>query len=212
MDRDRWASEIAKAYDGLPVKQGYKLVYSPWSTIKTSKAAFVSLNPGGRMPDHAELCELSEERGNAYEVERHITKSPITHQFLEFCKLIGVEPIDVLTGVICPFRTDRWADAPIEVRAVGLKLGEEFWREALAVNQPGLIVSVAPQATKILSRILAVELVDRCASGWGKTTISIFQNATGQRLVQLPHLSTFKLFSRPECRPALEMALKVGDC
>ena len=40
---------------------------------------------------------MSDERGNSYEVEKEISKSPITPQFLNLCEFLETEPKNVLT-------------------------------------------------------------------------------------------------------------------
>ena len=54
---------------------GFKLLYCPWDNISSSNIAFISLNPGNA-PENAELRMVSDERGNSYEIEMDITKSP----------------------------------------------------------------------------------------------------------------------------------------
>ena len=69
---------------------------------------------------------LSYERGNSYEVEKKITKSPITHQFLKLCSFINVHPKSILTGFMCPFRGNEWSDFNNKQKKIGLDCGKEF--------------------------------------------------------------------------------------
>lgn len=79
--REIWGQRIREAGREIGFTEGYKILFAPWATIGTTDTVFLSLNPG-RPPAGAELEVLSDERGNSYEVERHITVSPITEQFL----------------------------------------------------------------------------------------------------------------------------------
>ena len=132
MDRNNWSKKLSKADAKYHFPDGYKLLYSPWETLKKAKIAFISLNPG-KPPKNAELKVVSDERGNSYEVEKEITESEITHQFLSLCKFLETSPNEVLTGTICPFRSADWENFldgstfTDEQKRIGLSLGEEFW-------------------------------------------------------------------------------------
>ena len=82
MNKIIWTKKLSDADKKYNFFDGYKLLYCPWETIHKVKIAFISLNPG-KPPQNAELREISDERGNSYWVERKITESPITDQFLK---------------------------------------------------------------------------------------------------------------------------------
>ena len=109
MDRDYWIKKLEEAKIELGFSDGYKFVYGPWTTLDKAEVAILSLNPG-RAPDGADMCTISDERGNPYAVEREETKSPLTEQFLRLAQLLRMQPTEILTGVVAPFRSDSWSD------------------------------------------------------------------------------------------------------
>ncbi len=183
-------------------KEGYKILYCPWDTIGKSDVAFISLNPG-RPPSNADLKILSDERGNSYEVEKFTTESPLTQQFLEMCRFINRKPASILTGVACPFRGDRWNDFSIEQRNAGLDIGRKFWSQVLD-DKIKMIVTLGNEATELVVDIKNAERDLITNSGWGNYNLKRYKSKDNVEIIQLLHLSTFKLFSRANCREPLK--------
>lgn len=205
-DKDFWTDLLLQQETAIGFSQGFKLLYCPWRTIDVGTVAFISLNPG-RAPDDAELRIASDERGNSYEVERASTVSPITDQFLRLCTFIQVNPGHVLTGVAAPFRSGSWAQLSREQRNGSLELGRRFWGAAL--NQPRInkIIAVSNEASNLAVGVTRSRIIREIPSGWGNIKIRVFENLNGVRVVQLPHLSRFRLFGRSESESYLAEAL-----
>lgn len=206
--REIWDCRVREAGKVLKFTEGYKILYAPWSTIGTTDTAFLSLNPG-RPPMAAELETLSDERGNSYEVERYITASPITAQFLALADLLGRKPVEILTGVAAPFRSDRWSMVSAEKRRASLQLGRQFWEQAFAVRRPIRVIVCGSEAAKVACDALGAKAELTVPSGWGEVSLRRFRAADGATVIQLPHLSTFKLLSRPACLPPLRSILEI---
>ena len=217
MNKDYWKEKLSTLERDYNFEDGYKLLYSPWDTIGKVKTAFVSLNPGkaaagDKALGPAKSRVVSEERGNSYEIEASLTKSPLPEQFLNLCYFLKVRPNEVLTGVVCPFRGKRWEDFNKDQKDIGLGIGREFWSKALAKNIE-LVITIGKDATGLIVDLLQAKPEDEIPSGWGSIKLRRYINNTkGIKVVQLPHLSTFKLFSRPECRLPLKGIFEVqGD-
>jgi hypothetical protein len=193
-----WNRRISKAATELGFNEGYKILYVPWSTIGASDTIFLSLNPG-RAPYDAALSTLSDERGNSYEVEASTTRSPLTKQFLALAEKLSLKPLEILTGAVVPFRSDRWHDCTREQRLSALALGREFWRQAFELRRPRLVIACGMEAARMAANLLDAEIDVSLPSGWGRTKIRRYCASDGAFVIHLPHLSTFKLFSRPEC-------------
>ena len=211
MDKDKWFRKLSEAEKNNNFPDGYKLLYCPWRTIPLAETAFISLNPG-KPPKNAELKEVSDERGNSYVVERAITESPITEQFLLLCDFLAVRPSEVLTGTICPFRSANWrkkskflngSSFSDEQKQIGLSLGEEFWLEAL--TGVDTIITVGKETANSVVNILDARKTLQVNSGWGNISLRRYENNQNKVIVHLPHLSIFKLLSRPECTQPLEI-------
>lgn len=196
MDLTGWHERLARAERDLGLRDGFKFLFCPASTMRSAKVAFLSQKPG-RPPNAANLRTVSDERGNSYEVEARTTVSPITEQFLRFCRFVGVRPSDVLTGVASPFRAAAWADLSPAQQAQGLALGREFWDKPLRSPQLRLVVAVSQEAADLVVDVMDAKPLDVLGSGWGSYSIRRFQANRGALIVHLPHLSRFKLFGRP---------------
>lgn len=147
MNRETWYQRLVVMEAELGLHDGFRFVYGPWATLKTGRIAFLSLNPG-RAPSGSVSRDVSDERGNSYAVEKHTTLSPITDQALRAFSAVGAQPYEVLTGVVCPFRTLSWNDLTREKRDRALALGCEFWVQPL--QRPGLelIICCATETTQ----------------------------------------------------------------
>lgn len=188
--REEWYEKLVSEETRLGYDMGWKFLYCPWSTIEKAKVGFVSLNPG-RAPNNTLIRTVSDESGNSYEVEKNVTQSPITGQFLTLCSLIGITPRQCLTGVIAPFRTIDWQPAR-DKRS--LEIGKEFWKELLSVSPVKTLFAVGAETEKVLVEILSSTLDTEVPSGWGNYKIRRYA-AGGRSIIALPHLSRFKLLS-----------------
>ena len=206
MDKAEIENKILDIEIKYNFKEGYKLLYCPWSTINHSSIAFISLNPGSNMPDEADIRLLSDERGNSYEIEMHTTKSPITHQFLELCKLLNKNPSDILTGTICPFRGKSWNSFSRDQKSEGIMLGKYFWHKTL--DKVNLFICIGNDVAKNMISISDFKKEKIFDSGWGDIKIKRYKDSADKTLIHLPHLSTFKLFSRKDCLPVLEQVFE----
>lgn len=202
MEPSLWRQRLCKTAEQYEFQDGYKLLYCPWENIHTSQIAFISLNPGV-LPDYEVKETLSDERGNSYEVEQLYSKSPFTEQFLKMCHLLGIEPHKVLTGVIHPFRSHRWRNLSKEQRIAGLDIGRDFWSVALSPQVHTIIVSGNTACDEVV-QITRSRIKKRLDSGWGTCQFEVYETLTKQRLIKLPHLSTYKIFSRSQCASSLQ--------
>ena len=205
---DIWNSRIREAASHLGFHEGYKILYVPWEALGQSDTVFLSLNPG-RPPHGAALDTLSDERGNSYEVERMTTASPITAQFLALAELLRLKPRDILTGTVAPFRSNRWKTLSTTQRNTALAIGTEFWRQAFSLKRPKRVIACCPEAAQVAIDILGGKAELTISSGWGNTSLRRYRASDGAVIAQIPHLSTFKLLSRPECREPLRTILEL---
>jgi len=154
MTKADWRHRLTTMEADLGLSDGFRFVYGPLSTLKTGRIAFLSLNPG-RAPSATNLREISDERGNSYDVERHTTLSPIADQALQAFAFFGAEPNEVLTGVVCPFRTPSWGDLSRSQQTRALAIGHEFWKEPLERPDIDLIICCSNDATHAITDWLA---------------------------------------------------------
>lgn len=210
MDRETWAARLRETEEVFGFRYGYKLLYCPWRTLQGSDLAFLTLNPG-RPPIDADLRVVSDERGNSYEVEQETTRSPITDQFMRMCAFLRVEPRRVLTGVVAPFRSDGWDSLSREQRKAALEIGRDFWSQALTISEcAGPIIVCSDQAARVVCEVLHARLEASVPACWGSIRIHRFRGGDGQIIMQLPHLSRFRLFGRASSEAAFAQVLGQG--
>jgi hypothetical protein len=202
--RDEWTGTLHQKAQELEFKDGFHLLYCPWQTIYCARVAFISLNPGRAVP--ANMNITSDERGNSYEGEEATTLSPLTPQFLMLCRRFCIRPSRVLTGVALPFRSDSWNTLSPSQKREGLAVGKQFWEEALHCKESDvkLVITISTVAKKLALELTGAVEEKRVTSGWANTQLVRYRYREGRYVVCLPHLSSYKLFSRPSCNGPLQ--------
>lgn len=204
--KEEWTRVLSAAEAELGFNQGFKPLYSPWRLLKTGKIAFISLNPG-RAPARAELRMVSDERGNSYEAEQFHTVSPLNPQFLRLCELLEVAPSKVITGVAAPFRSNAWGSLTPYQRQRSLEYGQRFWSQTLQRPDLRLIFSCSKEATSLVTGITGATQDCEVEAAWGNVLLRRYVTHDRRFVVQLPHLSRFRLLGRPESEAAIQNIL-----
>ncbi|MFD1342652.1 hypothetical protein [Litorisediminicola beolgyonensis] len=198
------AERIEAREEALGVGLGWRLLYSPATTVEHARIAFIGLNPGGRAEDprHAQLAPP---RGSAYRDEawgRHPAgRAPLQVQVQRMCALLDEPAERVLAGNLVPYRSPRWTDLPDRKGAVAF--GQSLWSEILTRAAPELIITMGAEATTAVSAVFGNPERTKLPVSWGSVS-GHHAAAGGVRLVGLPHLSTFRIFGRPASAAALE--------
>jgi hypothetical protein len=110
-----------------------------------------------------------------------------------------------------PFRSSKWET--LVNRKLALDFARSLWSDILSFVQPHVIICMAIETYNGFKAILkdrGFQLV--CPEkgefiGWGKVTYNFTELSDGNRtviLVRLPHLSTYKIFSRKECETEID--------
>jgi hypothetical protein len=186
---------------------------------------FLGLNPGGEDRDGApdSLCQAIE-KGNAYYTElwRKLEgKHPLQIQVQELFKSLMKSPLwkvgsfeqlldETLTSNFCPFRSRSWAKMARKEEAI--RFSTELWAEVLPEIKPRVIICMGRVAYSQLGKVLE-NVSARSGSetslptGWGQMKFAIQQYTSpgwNPILVRIPHLSQYKIMSRPQCLPRVE--------
>lgn len=201
IDAAYWKERLEVTASRYGFDDGYKLSYQPLSWIPDCTHAFISLNPGNKRsfyPSH----EVEDPVGNSYVEEVATSKSPLNRQFMKLYQMLNVSFEKVLSTVVHPYRSGRWADLSKEQKEGGLDLGREWLAECLHGGISTITV-LGRDAEKVVTSILNAELVTEAPSGWGEIQLRRYVCPDGRVVIGLPHLSTFRLMSRPECVEAL---------
>lgn len=191
--------------------------------------ALITANPGGDspQPDHpSESCE----NGHSYLTEQWGSsgpgRSPLQVQLQGLFNALarisdkaeGGRALleNSLSGYFIPFRSPRLKDL---AHADDARLfGSQLWSQILASTKPKLLISIDKDTYTALSKIVPEtygvdETEERSFNtGWGeyKADVKLFDSGK-VTLMRLPHLSTFKLFGRPACKPYVDDILKFAS-
>lgn len=198
-------AQIRQAYEKSGNVMGWRFLNSPARTLEAAEVAFIGLNPGGAKIDQAHGEFAMEEGQSAYRDERwknlQAGESPLQKQVLALFHRLNVNPEDVLSGNIVPFRSPDW-NSLVEPKA-SVEFGKKLWREIFERAKPKVIVSMGAVATKIVNRLLQAEDISKQPVGWGNITASRAQFDGGFH-VGLPHLSRFGIMTRDQSAPYLD--------
>jgi hypothetical protein len=194
---------IDAEHDRLGLTLGWRFLTGPQRALTTADVAIVTLNPRGTARHERTLAESwSCEAGNAYAVEswrgQPPGSDPLQRQILALVSALGSAPDETLMGHFIPFRSARIEH--LAPRKEATMFGLRLWRWAAAQSPARLYVCVGKDdaGVGIATAIHASPIEDR-PTGWGDVTMRLYRATDGRAVLALPHLSTFKLFSRADC-------------
>ena len=219
--------DIERAADRLGHRRGWRFLCVPRAVLAAPvEVAFITLNPGlaqGAALERIDSCE----NGVAYLAERWEDAAPGLHKLQVQVQLLFAAlnnrlrraadgdrlMAQSLLGYFVPFRAARFAELP--QAAESLSFGRELWQRVLALAAPRLIVCMDRETHGELQAILDAVPGQRCRStcsyptGWGKCTadLTTYGEARTVRLLRLPQLATFQLFTNRNCNERLRRIL-----
>jgi len=227
---DNSCAAIEREYQRLEHRIGWRFITGPKATLASdTKILFISLNPGGDFdpPDHP---HESSENGSSYLIEswkgKPKGKESLQVQFQRMASKLqqiyryqgSVEDFintQMLTAHFIPFRSRRFDT--LHRKAESINFGRTLWDQILKHLSPDLIITLNPEAFQHISGILEnngsiLEEHKLFQTGWGAGTnrpigceVRKYKDkANIVSILRLPHLSTFKLFSKPECKPYID--------
>ena len=200
------SAEMEAEYRRLGYDLGWRFLTCPIKNINRSFIAIIFINPGGNA---FEMASVSVEHGSAYVVESWKGNPPgeetLQVQIRRMCELLSVQPVEVLSGYLVPFRSRNWNLLPNKTEA--LNFGRSLWKKLLLRAKLQTIIVVGKETRAFLNPLFASEPVQIFASDWGRQTIDVTFGPGGERIVAVPHLSRFRLFNRPRSEGAFQRAL-----
>lgn len=217
MNQYKWKQRIDDAYeriaDNIPEEksQGYKLLYCKWDFIGKANYAFLTQNPSPALrEDKSNDDELKkmlfDYRGNSFKIEFGYSNTHLNKQFLLLMDLIGADQDRVLTGVANPFRSESWSKLHKDFKSEGLKIGKEFWQEALnqQAENPHTIIASGSQAQKFACSLFPnAYLKSEIESGWKGIKLRKYRIDNERQIIGLPYLGYYKILGKDKYLPAL---------
>lgn len=225
---DECVNDITEEYRRLGHSMGWRFLTSSRRSLFTSpQVALITANPGGdhQPKDHG---TSSCESGCAYIVERWkgqpAGEENLQRQVRMLFSAISRISRDSkggdallntsLSGYFVPFRSPRFS--MLHNPRASIAFGSILWSKVFSMVGPRLVLTIDPHAFKGITKLTKASGGALCqsksfATGWGDYTADVchFQfNGIARTVVRLPHLSQYKLFSRPECIPKVEAMLR----
>lgn len=212
MNRD----DIERAYQSWKAKgppgahRGWTCFYTPADLRLSAKAVFIGLNPGGSEDEAAYGagtwdCPQNEYYHGAWTGDPG--QSPLQVQIQSLFERLNLGETDVFCGNFVPFRSPGWSDLPEKEDA--LCLGRRLWSWALQSCPADLFLTMGRLAGAEIAQLKSGDSAPPepvyLPVNWGRQKLEIYSGA-GWTVINLPHLSRYKLFSGKP-RPDLEQAL-----
>jgi uncharacterized protein (DUF697 family) len=198
---------IEGEYRKLGYELGWRFLTCPEKNINTATVALITTNPGGNV---FEPALYSVEDGSAYVIESWKNyprgQENLQRQVQQMFEIMTINPKDVLSGYLVPFRSRNWADLPRKSEA--LKFGSNLWREVLAQTSVKIVIAFGKDTAPYLTDILGARFSSKFSAGWGEQTIDEYHFGVDGRMLILPHLSRYALFGREPSESAFRTALK----
>lgn len=226
---DRIFQDIVDQIENFYREHDYGLVWRFLTCSKTvlesnPKIALITLNPGGSEipPDHPwESCE----KGNPYLDEiwkkgRKPGESPLQIQVQKMFDRIrektncseSIRKLieSSLSGYFIPFRSPSLNG--LKHKKEAFDFGEKIWLKILETIQPRLFLCIERETAKRLRKTIkiAYDLPEtrlcKLPIGWGNYTADIFEFGDNAevKLLRLPHLSRFTLFTSEKCKKEVD--------
>ena len=216
--------QIKTFYQDHDYELGWRFLTCSKAVLKDDpKIAFITLNPGGSsIPDNhpSSSCEKSspylDESWGGREPGKSKLQIQIQKMFDKICEKTNChertrELIEsTLSGHFIPFRSPSRND--LKHKKEAFDFGEKIWLKILKTVQPKLFVCIEKETAKRIRKIIetAYDLPEsksyKLQTGWGNYTADIFEfgNNAEVKLLRLPHLSRFTLFTSEKCEEKIE--------
>ena len=197
---------VEAAYQRLGYQVGWRFMTCPERQFDDPEVLVVSLNPSGRV-EHGP--RWSQEEGSAYVVESWDGQAPgadtLQVQVQRLIKHLGSNFSRVASAHFVPFRSQRWSDLSHPVEAVQFARG--LWTDFVGGLRPKYVMCLGREVGKHVPTLFGSGGLHKKRTGWGDIALSVGTTRDGGQIAILPHLGTFKLFSRAECAPFLKAAI-----
>ncbi len=215
--------KINQAYEDMGFQLGWSLLYGPFENMWSPKypVAFFGLNPGGSNFNEPSICN---DRGSSYLYEDWDWGeglAPLQQQVVSLYKTLAhslssdISHVDLLNGSMAsnfiPFRSKNWRDLDNKLEA--LDFSRKLWKKRVSEVPCSLYITISKivfsEIDSLLHETGHIESADYLSKkvGWGNVTYQVNEYVIDKRrvaLLRLPHLSTYKIFSREQCFPAIE--------
>ena len=194
MDHYAIRAEIQAEYERLGFADGWDFAVTPISNLATAETVIIGLNPGGS----SDKCSFESYNGNAYFTgDWGVDGERIQSQVRALHNALGLHQDEVFAAQFNPFRSRDYGSLPHSEEATAF--ASRLWDWTLARSPARRFICMGREVTWHISRKLGAHLEDRCyETGWGKIRIERYVASDGRIVVNWPHPSWYRIFTRDD--------------
>ena len=211
---------IQKKYDNLKNDMGWDLLFCRYGNMLSPQypVAFFGINPGGGPCDTNAIsveseCAYYNERWKGCKKGNAPLQQQMKHLYTMIGDELGVSYTHLMDGSLMtnyiPARSRNWHS--LKGKGEWLEHARQIWDERIKQVHCKLYIAISKIVFDELDGHLTkhgFQMVDKINEqiGWGRVRYQIQRYERGDQvslLVRLPHLSTYKIFSRAACQPAI---------
>ncbi|MFM5535551.1 hypothetical protein ACET64_17915 [Aeromonas veronii] len=212
---------IQNKYDNLKNDMGWDLLFCRYENMLSPQypVAFFGINPGGGPCDTNAIsveseCAYYNERWKGCKKGNAPLQQQMKHLYTMIGDELGVSYTQLMDGSLMtnyiPARSRNWHS--LKGKGEWLEHARQIWDERIKQVHCKLYIAISKIVFDELDGHLTkhgFQMVDKINEqiGWGRVRYQIQRYERGDQvslLVRLPHLSTYKIFSRAACQPAID--------
>jgi hypothetical protein len=183
----------------LGYKKGWTFFMCPEHQLEKARAVLVGLNPGGGgVHDDSEYGGVWECPNNDYFFGKWLVEAGEAKMQLEvkaWYELLGLKHNETVAAQWTPFRSSRWHTLADKKKAQ--EMSRALWAELITRTSAKLYLAMGQVAGSGVASLLNAKVdPNELPTGWGKTTIKVYNASDGRRVVQLPHPSSYRILTR----------------
>jgi len=208
-------------YDNLKNDMGWDLLFCRYENMLSPQypVAFFGINPGGGPCDNKAIsveseCAYYNERWKGCKKGNAPLQQQMKHLYTMVGDELGVSYTQLMDGSLMtnyiPARSRNWYS--LKGKDEWLEHARLIWGERIKQVHCKLYIAISRIVFDELDSHLTkqgFQMVEKINEliGWGRVRYQIQRYERGDQvslIVRLPHLSTYKIFSRPACQPAID--------
>jgi hypothetical protein len=189
------AATIQAEHARLGFRYGWDFAITPLAKLPEADTVIIGLNPGGESLEGS--WESTE--GNAYFTGRWTADgrpTAIRTQVAALHDVLGLHQDEVFAAQFIPFRSKDHGS--LEHQEASTAFALQLWQWVLPQSPAKRFICMGKEVTWHITKLLRANLQDRFPSGWGKVMIDRYVTDDGRVVVNWPHPSHYKLFSRAD--------------
>lgn len=224
--RDSVVRHISSYYQESDAKWGWDLLFGPYINMCSPRypVAFFGLNPGGPASENHQVsvegkCAYYNEVWPPYPIGEAPLQKQLGIFYSMIADVIGVDVKSLMDGSLMtnyiPARSPSWSKLPDQDEWI--QCGRQIWSQRISKVHCKVYVAISCVVFNELHNHLVEngykqvgDSVNERVNWWyARYQIHQFErDGNLSVLIRLPHLSSYKIFSRTACQPAIKRIME----